>query len=258
LIAYWIRALALALVLASILKPADVDAQERHAIVIGIDAYANLPPMRLAVADANAVGTALTAIGFRVTTLANPGREQIIAGFSALASQLRSAPSPTVVVYIASHGVEVGGRNFIFAADSNGLKSVADVKLAALPLNLLTDMLHDAGAKAVVLVYDSCRDTPAGMNDALVNQPVAPPRPGFVLYSSAAGRCPNEVAATSGPPATVFAAALARNLAVRGRDLSALAQAVQLEVSRAMASAGHDQRPSFYNDLAGEVVHLAP
>jgi hypothetical protein len=80
----------------------------------------------------------------------------------------------------------------------------------------------------------------------------------FVLYSSAAGKCPIEVSADNKPGApTLFASFLSRHIASRDADIVAVAKAVQADVIRAAKAAGIDQRPVYTDDLGGETIYLA-
>ena len=59
---------------------------ERHALVIGINVYEELPPLEKAVGDAHAISAKLESLGFTVTEAIDPDRRslnQAIANFGA-------------------------------------------------------------------------------------------------------------------------------------------------------------------------------
>jgi Caspase domain len=59
------RAIPLILALSALIWPSSAFAAKRLALVIGIDAYDNLPALQKAVNDEKAVAAALTGLGFR-------------------------------------------------------------------------------------------------------------------------------------------------------------------------------------------------
>ena len=63
----------LVLLLAVVMAPAVVQAQERIALVIGVADYKTLAPLENTVNDANGIADTLETIGFGVTRLVNPG-----------------------------------------------------------------------------------------------------------------------------------------------------------------------------------------
>jgi hypothetical protein len=129
-------------------------AERRVALVVGNDAYAT-GALRNAVADAKAIATALTEVGFAVTQLSDvtlPRFERAVADFS---SQLQ--PGDVALFYYSGHGVQVEGENYLIPVDYAGTDEV-DVKHKAYSASRVHEKL--AAARVRLLILDACRDNP--------------------------------------------------------------------------------------------------
>jgi uncharacterized caspase-like protein len=233
-------------------------AGEKIALVIGMDAYANVPKLQKGAKDAVAVGEALERIGFTVTTVLDAGRNDLVGKVTAFADAMEPDKVRVALVYFAGHGIELGGGNFVLPVDVPLPKSEADIRLSGIAATDIVARLVARSPDHVVLVFDACRDNPLGSTTrglARVGGPVG----SFVLFSSGQGRCPLEVLDPGKPDdgPSPFAAALARHIGDRSLDIRDLARAVQAEIVAKTAAAGNDQRPTFYDDLGGVGLKLA-
>lgn len=123
-----------------------------HALVIGNQTYRNLPPLDTAVADAKAVGEVLSKkYGFKVTTLTNATRYEILSALNELRGRLTEEDN--LLIYYGGHG-ELDRANLrghwlpIDAepnSDANWISSVA-----------ITDILNAMSVKHALVVADSC------------------------------------------------------------------------------------------------------
>ena len=96
-------ALVLAGLVASPAKAAEIDFGRYHALVIGNNAYAHLPPLESAVGDAVAVAELLgTKYGFEVTLRLNATRDQILSDVNRLRATLTE--QDRLLIYYAGHG----------------------------------------------------------------------------------------------------------------------------------------------------------
>ena len=123
-----------------------------HALVIGIDNYKELPKLKTAVKDAKAVAAALeTDYGFKVRTLLDPGRDDIIDAFDDYMEQLTY--DDNLLIYYAGHGWldEATDRGYWLPANAKpGRRS------KWLSNSDITDTLKSLAAKHVMVVADSC------------------------------------------------------------------------------------------------------
>jgi len=123
-----------------------------HALVIGNDKYRHLPKLRSASKDAWSVSALLTAeYGFRVRTMIDATRSQILGALAALRGELKA--DDNLLVYYGGHGVvdsvtEQGYWLPVDAEETNPANWISNSDL--------TDMLRGMRARHVLVVADSC------------------------------------------------------------------------------------------------------
>jgi hypothetical protein len=123
-----------------------------HALVIGSNDYRDFPPLETAVNDAASVADILRKdYGFRVETLINATRYEIVSALSRLRSRLSRRDN--LLVYYAGHGIldEPTARGYWLPVDAEqnnfaNWLSTADV----------TDALKGMQAQHVLVVADAC------------------------------------------------------------------------------------------------------
>lgn len=245
-----------ALFLLSTLAPAVA---ERFALVIGIDGYAELPPLQKARNDAGAVAAALQAQSFAVTLLEDPGRRAMTRALSDMAAAL--SPGDEALFYFAGHGVEIAGRNYLLPADAPAAKPSEEAFLTAesLAADDVLSTLQARGAAITILILDACRDNPfpregtrsAGSARGLA--PIAPPEGSFILFSAGAGQTAlDRLSGADRAPNSVFTRALLPLLSRGDLTLPELARLLRGEVEATAATIGHKQRPAYYDELTGD------
>jgi formylglycine-generating enzyme required for sulfatase activity len=137
---------------------------ERVALVIGNNAYANLPSQQLQspVADAADVAAALKKLGYRIIgdkPLANGTRDQMATAAEQFAAAARSAEA--AVFYYSGHGIQVGEDNYLLPTDTPELTALSILKNRCILLrNTVMVGLEEAGAGNKVIILDCCRNNP--------------------------------------------------------------------------------------------------
>ncbi|WP_201829716.1 caspase family protein [Microvirga zambiensis] len=207
-----------AFVLTAVLGEASVAAaQDRLALVIGQGAYQGRQ-LPTAVNDAGLIAQSLTSAGF-----------EVVQGRDLNASDLRSLvrdfldkvqdlePNSTVTVYLAGHGVQLEGENYLLPVDARIERDV-DVPIEGFRLSDLVRSLERSPAQVRVIVADMARDYPLGSS----GEPVAK---GLALMEAPAGflmafsSAPNIVAADGQGPYGAYATALAEMIRQPGLPL---------------------------------------
>jgi uncharacterized caspase-like protein len=250
------------LLLAAFSLPAE--AARKLALVIGINNYREVPKLEKAVGDAQAMGEALSRIGFQVTTALDMDRRGLNLALSKLYASIE--PGDTVLVHYSGHGIQLGGENFLLPADVPAPDDGNAELLKSESLSLLTliDTISGKGAGATILIVDACRDNPfaktgqrsIGATRGLAN--VSTAKGTFVMYSAGVGQTAlDRLGDSDTEPTSVYTRVLASRLAQPGIKLRDLAASVRDDVAQMGMTVGHEQRPAYYDDLAEDFT-LAP
>ena len=132
--------------------PANVNFGDYHALVIGINDYKNLTPLKTAVADAEAIADVLSEkYGFQVTKLINPSRGDILDALDDLRATLKFKDN--LLVYYAGHGWldEKGDEGYWLPANAK-----KDRRSRWVSNTSITTTLRALEAKHVMIVADGC------------------------------------------------------------------------------------------------------
>jgi formylglycine-generating enzyme required for sulfatase activity len=139
----------------------------RHsvALVIGIDAYVDLPPLKTAVNDARAIGRVLKEqYGFDVQVMIDAGRDRILGALNTYRGSLTAADS--LLIYYAGHGYmdkEVG-RTYWLPVDARPTENTHWISA-----DEITADLRPVAARHILVISDSCysgalaRDAPVSL-----------------------------------------------------------------------------------------------
>lgn len=123
-----------------------------HALVIGINDYTHMPPLKTAVHDATTVAQLLEQeYDFNVRMLLNASRAEIIAAFDNLRATLTERDN--VLIYYAGHGHldEGASRGYWLPVDAE-----PDTRIHWVSNADITDTLKALAARHVLVVSDSC------------------------------------------------------------------------------------------------------
>ncbi len=134
------------------LIPSTINFGDYHALVIGINNYKNLKPLKTAVTDAKVIADVLKSdYGFTVTLLTNPTHETLLDSIDDLRATLKFKDN--LLIYYAGHGwldKEVD-QGYWLPADAKKNRRSKWISNAS-----ITDALKGLKAKHVMVVADSC------------------------------------------------------------------------------------------------------
>ncbi len=241
------------------LSPAT--AERRLALVVGNDDYESLGDLKRARADADAVGAALTALGFEVVVEKDATRRAMNRSLSDL--EARIAPGDTVFFFFAGHGVAIAGENVLLPVDlpKPGAGEESLVREEGVVVDGIVDRIQRRGASTTFLVLDACRDNPfaaagtrsIGQNRGLTR--IETPKGVFVLYSAGLGQSAlDQLPKNDTDKNSVFTRNLVPLLGEPGLTHVDLAKRVQSAVDKLASSVGHAQQPAYYDQIVGEYV----
>jgi hypothetical protein len=148
-------------------------APTRHALLIGVDKYSNLPQrlqLTTPVNDAGAFGQVLGQLGFKVKVLPNPGLDEMAVAINQISAELQ--PGDTVIFFFAGHGAAPDGTNLLLPSDVPifDVRNPAAKDLVRKHSYAETDVISKFQTKLrnasgqqdglIILVSDACRDNP--------------------------------------------------------------------------------------------------
>jgi hypothetical protein len=235
---------------------------KRYALLIGINAYRDLPPLAKAVGDASALGAALTGFGYEVTVVKDATRRELNEALARFTAQLK--PEDTAVIHYSGHGIEIAQQNFLLPADTPklpagiGTASTEFIRGEAIALGDLMGRIADTGVGVRIFIIDACRDNPfAATGTRGVGRArglnISEPLPGgsFVFYSAGMGQqALDNLGRTDTAPTSVYTRALLKHMK-RDGSVSDIAQDVRREVRDMAARIGHAQSPAYYDEFIG-------
>ena len=255
------RKLSAVLALAGLVA-AGVPAEARNlALVVGNDAYQNIPHLQKAVNDARSVDAELERLGFVVRRVENADQRALsraLVGFDA-----DIGPGDRALFFYSGHGFEIGGTNYLLptdvpAAEANQQDLIRD---ASFPVDRIIDGIRARGASVAVLVLDACRDNPfagAGTRSLPGTRGLArvdAPEGVFVLMSAGAKQeALDRLSDADADPNSVFTRTFLKEVAKPGQTLVQVAKRTQVEVKQLAATVGHEQTPAYYDQVIGDVV----
>ena len=125
-------------------------AANRVSLVIGNNAYENVPQLQKAVNDADAIASELSKLGFDVVKAENVGRRAMSRALVELEGKI--APGDTALVYFAGHGFAIDGTNYLLPVDVPAANPGEEVLVedASFAANGLSDRLQQKGAATAV------------------------------------------------------------------------------------------------------------
>jgi hypothetical protein len=249
----------LVLVLLIFCLPVLAQADRKIGLVIGNDAYADVPELEKAVADADSIAIALRAQGFEILTATNADRRAMNRGISDFVSQLE--PGDTAFLFFAGHGVEIDGENYLLPTDIVAPESGERdfIKAESIALSALLDRVRATGARMTIAIVDACRNNPfqvttgrsIGGTRGLGR--ISAPQGTFVIFSAGAGQLALDELTEDDPAKnSVFTRALLPRLSRPGLELRDLVSELRIDVRNMARTVNHQQFPAYYDELLGE------
>jgi hypothetical protein len=242
--------------------PAIASAAGRLALVIGNDAYENVPVLHKARNDARSMAQTLTGLGYEVIAAEDVGRRAMSRALVELEGRITGGE--TVLFFFAGHGFAIDGTNYLLPVDVPGAGPGEEglVRDAAFSASGVAGRIRGRGAATAILILDACRDNPfaregtRGLGGAATRglARMDPTEGMFVLYSAGAGQAAlDRLSDADAHPNSVFTRVLLSEIAEPGHSMVELAKLTQARVRDLAARVGHQQTPAYYDQIIGDL-----
>jgi len=162
----------------------------RVALVIGVQSYTSVAPLKNSLNDARDLSAALKKKGFHVIESFDPKSKKemqdVIRKYYEL---VQTNPSIEGLFYYSGHAMQVDGVNYLMPANSSpALK--ADLDDQCLRMDYLLDVFAQAGNALNIIIMDACRNNPfrgfSRSSDQGLSQ-VYPPKGSYLVYATSPG-----------------------------------------------------------------------
>jgi hypothetical protein len=261
---------AIAFVLGGALFAGLAHAEQRIALVVGNNAYANLDSDKQlinAISDARLMRSTLQSLGFEVLYGENLDRRQLVDKLFDFTAKLNQGD--VALFFFAGHGVSFSGANYLLPTDvpaprATGRAEEGRIAEQAIAETTIIERLTTAGAKVAIVVLDACRDNPlqgadrrsiGGTRGLGQSQPA---RGVFSIYSAGFGQAAlDRLGPDDRNPNSVFTRVFAEKLRTPGLDLKKIATETRSTVFEMARKIGHDQVPAYYDQVIDGEVYLA-
>ena len=164
--------------------------QQRFALVIGVNDYIYVQPLRNSLNDAQDISATLKTNGFKVIEVYNPKtkrelQDAIRTYFNLLNNQTDAAG----LVFYSGHSMQVDGVNYLLPTTSNP-QIKADLDDQAVKMDYMLGAIEQAGNPLNIFIMDACRNNPFRSFTRSVDpglSQVNAPKGSYVLYATAPG-----------------------------------------------------------------------
>ena len=118
--------------------------EKRIALVIGVQNYVNVPPLRHSLNDASDMAKTLESKGFRVEALYDPKtKNEIKEAVSRYYNTMRNQTGAVGIIYYAGHGTQYEGENYLIPAAAN-LQIPGDMEDQCVKMNSFLSVLNSS------------------------------------------------------------------------------------------------------------------
>ena len=252
--------LALAIILLCCAPYHAAFAAKRIALVVGNNAYADVPKLEKATGDAQAISATLQGLGFDVITVLDANRSRMARAIVDL--ETRVSPGDTVLFFFAGHGVALDGGNYLMPTDvpnvTEGQRNL--LRTEGFLADDISERLRERGAATTVMILDACRNNPfkagpgrsIGQSRGLSRMDTR--RGMFVMFSAGAGQeALDRLGDNDTHPNSVFTRLFIDLVKRPDLDLIDVAKELQVEVPKLAQSVGHEQLPAYYDQIPGRI-----
>ncbi len=231
----------------------------RHALLIGNDSYQEVPALRNARADADAMAVALQKAGYAVMVVKDRNLKQMkddVRDFKALIKG-----GDEVVLFYSGHGVQIEAMNYLLPVDVRA-DSEDQVRDDALALSRVLEDLRERKPALTLAVVDACRDNPFKSTGRAIGgrglTGVGGANGQMVIYSAGEGQQALDRLSEGDPVRNgLFTRVFMKEMERPGVPIDQVARQVRAEVNRQALTVKHEQVPAIYDQVVGQFYFYA-
>ena len=221
---------------------------KKVALVIGIQHYSAIAPLRNTLNDAHDMAATLKKKGFEVMELYDPEtKRELQDGLMKYFNRVVGDPELAGLIYYSGHGMQVDGVNYLIPTRADP-KVKADLDDQCVKMEYLMKVLEEAGNPLNILIMDACRNNPfrgfsrgteRGLNI------VDTPKGSYIVYATKPGSVASDGEGVNG----LFTSKLLKYI----NEPSLNIEQVFKKVAKDVAEESHDeQRPWISSDYTGD------
>src|SRR6267154_2128884 len=125
---------------------AQQTSSNRIALVIGVQNYSSVPPLRHSISDANDISSVLKSKGFAVEAIIDPqSKKDIKDAVTRYYNTMKSLSSGVGIIYYAGHGIQNEGENYLIPASAS-LQVPGDLDDQCVKMNMVMSVLNSANS----------------------------------------------------------------------------------------------------------------
>jgi hypothetical protein len=218
--------------------------QKRVALVIGVQNYIAVQPLRHSLNDANDIASILEEKGFKVDKLLDPKSKKEIK--DAITQYFKSiSTGVTGIIYYSGHATVHQGYNYLIPANAN-IHNPGDLDDQCVKMDYVMAALNSYQNLNIVIL-DACRSNAfpsfnRDLTQGLVNVEV--PRGSIVLFAAQPGKVASDGTGRNG----LFTSKLLKYMNEPNLDLSGILKKVKQEV---LSESNGTQLPSYVDNSIG-------
>lgn len=199
---------------------------DRLALLIGNSRYEEATPLRNPENDVEIMASSLRATGFQTFVGKNASQKDMSRLITEFVTTAQRKQRPTLLVYFAGHGVQLGDVNYLIPVDASA-GSADKLQQTSLSATSLLERLVSANPSLVMLILDACRDNPfenasrslrRGLGELSFKSENADRSGQLIAFATAPGTTADDGDAGNSP----YASALAETIISPGLSLEAV------------------------------------
>jgi len=229
------------------LKLSKMHEEQRIALIIGTNSYTSFSPLKNPINDARAMKRSLEKKQFKTLYAEDISKREFKKMVKKFHKELLKGG--TGLFFFAGHGIQVEGRNYLIASDSE-IEAKEDVEFEAISLDFISSKMKSAKNRLNIVILDACRNDPFSRGAGGGLAPLQNARGMFVSYATEAGSVAQDGAGKNG----VFTQALIKYID-EPIPIEQMFKKVRQEV---FTRTDEKQYPGVMNNLLGDFFFTLP